>query len=325
MIEKILITGGAGYIGSHLTNSMVNKKKMVVSVDDLSTGHKNLINKKSVFYKLNINSKKIKKICAKHKITSLIHLAASLSVEESEKNPIKYYNNNFLNTMKLLNNIKDSKIKKIIFASTCSVYGESNLPFKENSKIDPKNNYGFSKYLCEEFIKNFCKKNYINYAILRYFNVAGSDYKNNIGQINNNGQLIKNICANILKNKPILVFGTDYNTKDGTCVRDYIHIKDLTDIHIKALNYLNKKKNIILNCGYQKPSSVLEVINSFKKNSKNKITIKFSKRRTGDPAIAYANNSKLRKLINFKPKFANLDKIVMDSLYFEKKLLENKI
>lgn len=115
MIEKILITGGAGYIGSHLTNSMVNKKKMVVSVDDLSTGHKNLINKKSVFYKLNINSKKIKKICAKHKITSLIHLAASLSVEESEKNPIKYYNNNFLNTMKLLNNIKDSKIKKNYF------------------------------------------------------------------------------------------------------------------------------------------------------------------------------------------------------------------
>jgi UDP-glucose 4-epimerase len=325
MIEKILITGGAGYIGSHLTNAMVNKKKMVILVDDLSTGHKNLINKKSIFYKLNVYSKKIKKICTKYKITSLIHLAASLSVEESEKNPIKYYNNNFLNTIKLLDSIRGSEIKKIIFASTCSIYGESNLPFKENNKIDPKNNYGFSKYLCEEFIKNFCNKNNINYAILRYFNVAGSDYKNNIGQINNNGQLIKNICTNILKNKPIHVYGKDYNTKDGTCVRDYIHIKDLTDIHIKVLNYLNKKKNIVLNCGYQKPSSVLEVINSFKKNSKNKITIKFSKRRTGDPAIAYANNGKLRKLINFKPKFANLDKIVKDSLYFEKKLLENKI
>lgn len=325
MIEKILITGGAGYIGSHLIYALVNKKKKIILIDNLSTGHKSLINKKSIFYKLNINSKKIKKICAKHKVTSLIHLAASLSVEESERNPNKYYNNNFLNTMKLLNNIKDSKIKKIIFASTCSVYGESSKPFKENSKIDPKNNYGFSKYLCEEFIKNFCKKKNINYAILRYFNVAGSDYKNNIGQINKNGQLIKNISTNILKNKPIHVYGTDYNTKDGTCVRDYIHIKDLTDIHIKVLNYLNKKKNIILNCGYQKPSSVLEVINSFKKNSKSKITIKFSKRRTGDPAIAYANNSKLRKLINFKPKFANLDKIVKDSLYFEKKLLENKI
>jgi UDP-glucose 4-epimerase len=326
MVEKIMITGGAGYIGSHLTYALANKKKKkIISIDNLSTSHKSFINKKSIFYKLNINSKRIKKICAEHKITSLIHLAASLSVEESEKNPIKYYNNNFLNTIKLLNNIRGSEIKKIIFASTCSVYGESNLPFKENSKINPKNNYGFSKYLCEEFIKNFCKKNNINYAILRYFNVAGSDYKNNIGQINKNGQLIKNISTNILKNKPIHVYGTDYNTKDGTCVRDYIHIKDLTDIHIKVLNYLNKKKNIILNCGYQKPSSVLEVINSFKKNSKNKITIKFSKRRTGDPAIAYANNSKLRKLINFKPKFANLDKIVKDSLYFEKKLLENKI
>ena len=325
MIEKILITGGAGYIGSHLTNTMVNKKKMVILVDDLSTGHKNLINKKSIFYKLNINSKKIRKICTKHKITSLIHLAASLNVEESEKNPNKYYNNNFLNTMKLLNNIKDSKIKKIIFASTCSVYGESSKPFKENSKIDPKNNYGFSKYLCEEFIKNFCKKNNINYAILRYFNVAGSDYKNNIGQINNNGQLIKNISVSILKNKLINVYGKDYNTKDGTCVRDYIHVKDLTDIHVKALSYLNKKKNIILNCGYQKPSSVLEVINSFKKNIKNKIIIKFLKRRAGDPAIAYANNNKLAKEFNFTPKFNNLDKIVKDSLLFEEKLSKKKI
>ena len=326
MIEKILITGGAGYIGSHLTYALANKKKKkIISIDNLSTGHKSLINKKSIFYKLNINSKRIKKICAVHKITSLIHLAASLSVEESERNPNKYYDNNFLNTMKLLNNIKDSKIKKIIFASTCSVYGESSMPFKENSKIDPKNNYGFSKYLCEEFIKNFCKKNNINYAILRYFNVAGSDYKNNLGQINNNGQLIKNISVNILKNKPINVYGKDYNTKDGTCVRDYIHVKDLTDIHIKALSYLNKKKNIIVNCGYQKPSSVLEVINSFKNNIKNKITIKFLKRRAGDPAIAYANNNKLEKEFNFIPKFNNLDKIVKDSLLFEEKLSKKKI
>jgi UDP-glucose 4-epimerase len=321
MVEKIMITGGAGYIGSHLTYALANKKKKkIISIDNLSTGHKRLINKKSIFYKLNINSKRIKKICAEHKITSLIHLAASLSVEESEKNPNKYYNNNFLNTVKLLNNIKDSKIKKIIFASTCSVYGESNLPFKENSKIDTKNNYGFSKYLCEEFIKNFCKKNNINYAILRYFNVAGSDYKNNLGQINNNGQLIKNISASILKNKPINVYGKDYNTKDGTCVRDYIHVKDLTDIHIKALSYLNKKKNIILNCGYQNPSSVLEVINSFKKITNNRISVKFLKRRSGDPAIAYADNNKLKQVLNFRPRFASLNKITLDTFLYEKKI-----
>ena len=155
--------------------------------------------------------------------------------------------------------------------------------------------------------------------------MAGSDYKNNIGQINNNGQLIKNISVSILKKKPINVYGKDYNTKDGTCIRDYIHVKDLTNIHIKALSYLNKKKNIILNCGYQKPSSVLEVIDSFKKNIKNKIIIKFLKRRAGDPAIAYANNNKLAKEFNFIPKFNNLDKIVKDSLLFEEKLSKKKI
>lgn len=321
-MKNILVTGGAGYIGSHIVEKLVKKKFLkIFIVDDLSTGHKRLINKKATFIKANINKTKlIKKIVLKNKIDTIIHLAAKTIVTESEKKPKLYYKVNVLGTKSLLNAAKNSLVKNFLFSSTAAVYGSKIRYVNENSKTFPDSIYGKTKLQAENLVKRNFKKNYI---ILRYFNVVGASPSKKIGLINRYGQLFKNFAVEILKNKPKLsVYGKDYDTKDGTCIRDFIHVSDLAEIHLKVLLKVSKNdKSVILNCGYGKGFSVLEVVNNFKKFSKNKVTVKFQKRRKAEIVESIANVTKLKNYLKWKPKFFNLNKMIQNSIDWEKKLV----
>lgn len=321
-MKNILVTGGAGYIGSHIVEKLVKKKFLkIFIVDDLSTGHKRLINKKATFIKANINKTKlIKKIILKNKIDTIIHLAAKTIVTESEKKPKLYYKVNVLGTKSLLNAAKNSLVKNFLFSSTAAVYGSKIRYVNENSKTFPDSIYGKTKLQAENLVKRNFKKNYI---ILRYFNVVGASPSKKIGLINRYGQLFKNFAVEILKNKPKLsVYGKDYDTKDGTCIRDFIHVNDLAEIHLKVLLKVSKNdKSVILNCGYGKGFSVLEVVNNFKKFSKNKVTVKFQKRRKAEIVESIANVTKLKNYLKWKPKFFNLNKMIKNSIDWEKKLV----
>ena len=322
-MKNILVTGGAGYIGSHIVEQLVKKSFLnIFIVDDLSTGNKRLISKKANFIKANINKTQlIKKIILKNKIDTIIHLAAKTIVTESEKKPKLYYNVNVLGTRSLLNAAKNSSVKNFLFSSTAAVYGSKIRYVNENSRTLPDSVYGKTKLQAENLVKKEFKKNYI---ILRYFNVVGASPSKKIGLINKYGQLFKNFAVEILKKKPKLnVYGNDYNTADGTCVRDFIHVSDLADIHLKVLFKVSKKnKSIILNCGYGKGFSVLEVVNNFKKFSKNKVLVKFEKRRKAEIVESVANVIKLKKYLKWRPKFFNLSRMIKNSIDWEKKLIK---
>jgi len=321
--NNILVTGGAGYIGSHIVEQLVKNKKNIFILDNLNTGFKKLINKKSIFIKSDIaDITKVKKIIFENNIDSIIHLAAHLNVSEAEKYRKKYYTNNILGTLKLIKACKNSNVRNIIFSSSCSIYGSINGSVDEKKKPATHGYYAYNKQKGEKIIKKYANQYKYKYAILRYFNVAGASYSNKIGEIQRSyGHLIKNLAIQSLKKKPkISIYGNDYNTKDGTCVRDYIHVSDLADIHVKSLTYINtKKKSITLNCGYGKGYSVLEIVNIFKKMNK-KLIINFSKKRPGDIAKVYANIKKLKKILKWKPKHDNLKKILKSAFNWEKKI-----
>jgi UDP-glucose 4-epimerase len=321
---NILVTGGAGYIGSHIIELLVkNKTNKVVVLDNLSTGYKILINKKSKFFKGDINNKKlIIKIINKFNIDTIIHLAASLNVSEAQKNKKKYYKNNITGTNNLLLSCKNTTVKNIIFSSSCSIYGNIKGSVNERKKPNPKGYYALTKYKGEELIKKYALKFNYNFGILRYFNVAGASPSGRIGEIEtSHGHLIKNIAIQSMNKKPKLnIYGNNYNTKDGTCVRDYIHVTDLADIHIKGIKYLKvNKKSFILNCGYGKGYSVLQIANKFKKIKKN-TQINFMKRRSGDIAQVFSDTKKFKKLLKWKPRYNDINKIIKSAINWEVKL-----
>jgi len=327
MFKNILVTGGAGYIGSHICNCLFNSGYKIFIIDNLSTGYKKLIKKQYNFLNADIGDFKIvSNYLKKNQIDLVVHLAASLSVEESMKNKKKYFVNNFLATKSLLRAIKKNNIKYIIFSSTCSVYGNQNGFVNEKTETNPINYYGKTKLMCENIIRKFKKINKIQYAILRFFNVAGANYNSNLGQINKNGQLIKNLCINFTKrNKKFYIFGKDYNTIDGTCVRDYIHIEDLANIYLSLINFFKKNKNsLILNCGYGKGYKVKNIISTFERISKFNFDIIYKKRRAGDPESLVSDNNLISRKLNWKPKYNSVTKILKSSLLWEKKLLKLK-
>ncbi len=322
MIKNILITGGAGYIGSHISEVLIKNKKKIFIADNLSSGHKRLINKQAKFFKVDIlKIKKIRDIIINNKIDSVVHLAANLIIGEGEKYPKKYFKNNVLGTKNLLAACKNTTIKNFIFSSTAAVYKDGQYKVDENSVIKPKSVYGKTKIKAEKIIKQFCKRNKINYCILRYFNIAGSSPSGKIGLINKSDHLFKNFSREIIKKKPILkIYGNDYDTKDGSCIRDFIHVSDIAEIHYKVLEKIDKLNNSkILNCGYNKGISVLEVAKVFKKQTSKKVEILVSKRRKGDLVKIIASNKKLKKFIKWKPKFNNLNTIVKSCINWEKR------
>ena len=320
-IKYVLLTGGAGYIGSHVAEELEKTQFKTIIVDNLVTGSKKLINKKSVFIKGNIkNIKLINKILKKYKVEHIIHLAALLNVSEAEIKKKKYYMNNVEGTLSLMKACKSTFVKNIIFSSSCAIYGSINGAVSETKEPKPKGYYAFTKFKGEQIIKQYSKKYDLKYAILRYFNVAGASDSKKIGEINkSHGHLFKNIAIASLKKKPIIkIYGNNYKTNDGTCIRDYIHVSDLANIHIKSLNFLRKKnKSFLLNCGYGKGYSVLEIVNFFKKIN-NRTIIKFEKRRKGDVAKIYANTKKFNNLLKYKFKFNSISKILNSSIEWEK-------
>tara|TARA_B100000900_G_scaffold90502_1_gene73784 strand:+ start:321 stop:1301 length:981 start_codon:yes stop_codon:yes gene_type:complete len=325
-MNNILVTGGAGYIGSHIVEQLIKTKARVVIIDNLATGYKKLINKKAIFVKGDIkNFKKLSKTVDKYRIDSIIHLAAYLNISEAERNKKKYYQNNVLGTLNLIKCCKSSNIKSIVFSSSCSIYGNSIGAVDENKRANPKGYYARTKYEGEKIIIKYAKKFNYKYAILRYFNIAGASSSNKIGEINSShGHLFKNIAIQSLKRKPVIsVYGDNYKTKDGTCVRDYMHVSDLSVAHVKALKYLKEKsKSVILNCGYGKGYSVLEILRMFKKIKKN-LKINFVERRKGDVAAVYSDTKKFKKTIKMKVKYNNIRKILKSSIKWEK-ILKNR-
>jgi UDP-glucose 4-epimerase len=321
--NNILVTGGAGYIGSHIVEQLIKNKEKVIILDNLVTGYKKLINKKAKFIKADIKSKsKITRIIRENNITSVIHLAAYLNVNEAEKNKKKYYQNNIIGTKNLLQACKNSSVKNIIFSSSCSIYGNVKGSVDENKKPNPQGYYAYTKFKGEELIKKFSSKYEYKYGILRYFNVAGASQSGKIGEIEKlHGHLIKNLSIESLKKNPVVkIFGNDYKTMDGTCIRDYIHVSDLSDIHIKGLNYLtNNHKSFIINCGYEKGYSVKQIIDIFKKIKKG-VKVQYLKRRAGDIAQVYANTKKLKKILKWKPRYNNIKNIILSAIKWEKKL-----
>ena len=321
--NNILVTGGAGYIGSHIIELLVKKKFKVFIYDNLVTGYKKLINKKAVFIEGDIkNFKLLIKTINENNINSIIHLAGYLNISEGQKNKKKYYKNNVIGTLNLVKACKNSTVKNIIFSSSCSIYGNIKGSVSEKNIPKPKSYYAFTKYKSEEIIKKYGKKFNFKYGILRYFNVAGASPSGKIGEIEKSyGHLIKNLAIQSTKLKPkVDIFGNNYNTKDGTCIRDYIHVSDLADIHILALKKISSsKKSLILNCGYGKGYSVKEIVEIFKKIKKG-VIIKYKKKRIGDVAQIYSDNSKLKKILKWKPKFNNIQTILKSAIKWEKKL-----
>tara|TARA_B110000483_G_scaffold121361_1_gene146490 strand:+ start:312 stop:1298 length:987 start_codon:yes stop_codon:yes gene_type:complete len=322
--SKILVTGGAGYIGSHITEQLVKIKKDVIILDNLKTGYKSLINKKAKFIKGDIsNTGLLKKILEQNNISTIIHLAGLIDVIDSEKHKKKYYKNNVLGTLNLIKIIKKSTVKNFIFSSSASVYGNTKKAAKETMKTKPVSYYALTKLKCEHLIKKYSRMNNFNYAILRYFNVAGASPSGNIGITDKkNNSFFKILAKKALKKNPVItIYGNNHKTKDGTCLRDFIHVSDLASIHLKALDILNKnKKSFLVNCGYGKANSILEIANLFKIHVNKSTIIKFRKARKEDISISYSNTEKMKKILKWKPKFNDINLILRNAINWEKKI-----
>jgi UDP-glucose 4-epimerase len=327
MKKKILVTGGAGYIGSKISYDLTDLGYNVFIIDNLSTGHKFLVNKKATFYHGDVlDFKLVDKIISKNKIDKIIHLAASLSVEESQSNPLKYYQNNVEGTRTLLQAAVKNNLKEIIFSSTCAVYGDvKNNKVKETDFCEPKSYYGKTKLLAELLIKNYSEKYNFSYACLRYFNVVGSDEKLRTGLINKNGQLFKNLSINLMKKNPYLeVYGKKYDTFDGSCIRDYISVSDLSKIHILSLKKIQKdKKSLILNCGYGFGYSVFEIVKLFEIASEKSIELVIKSKRQGDITSIYSDTSYFKKIFKNIQFFTPIKDIINSCLQWEK-LIKSK-
>jgi UDP-glucose 4-epimerase len=324
--NNILVTGGAGYIGSHVTNLLIDNGYNVTVVDNLITGNKELINKNATFINCDIaDKKKINSLLKKNKFEIVIHFAGLIRVDESVKQPEKYNEFNYEKAKIFLDTCFNNDLKKIIFSSTASVYGN---PKKQNvsetDDLNPLNPYAETKLKLENYLINKSKSNDINYIILRYFNVAGADEKLRSGLISKYSTHLIKIASEVAVNKrdEIIINGDDYDTKDGTAVRDYIHVSDLADIHLTSAVYL-KKNNVsnIFNCGYGKGFSVKEVIEAFNDILDKKIKFRIGPRRLGDSKQVIANPNKFIQTLSWRPKYDNLKYILKTAYEWEKKLL----
>ncbi len=325
---KIIITGGAGYIGSNVALYLMDSGHDVTIIDDLSTGNKNLIPPNANFFQCNINNfQKIDEIFRNEKFSALMHFAGFIEVEESVANPEKYFKNNFENSIKLFEICAKNNLLNIIFSSTAAVYGDVKTDGLISEKIIPKpiNPYGESKHNVEKYLLNNNDK--FKSIILRYFNVAGADAKLRSGLISKKATHLVKIAseAAVGKREDVTIYGNDYKTSDGTAIRDYIHVSDLAEIHLKSLELLIKKQEtLVMNCGYGVGYSVKEVLDKFNEISKNKIKVKYGNRRSGDSAMLVSDISKINKMINWTPKYNNLDYIIKTSIEWEEKLKNEK-
>lgn len=325
---RVLVTGGAGYIGSHMVKLLGERGYEVLTVDNLSEG-----NPWAVLYgELRVvdllNYKALEEVLLDFKPEAVIHFAAKVKVPESVRKPLLYYENNLLGTVNLLQAMQRAQVPYLIFSSTAAVYGvPEHIPVKEEDPTNPINPYGWSKLFAERVIQDFSYATGLKYVLLRYFNVAGADPEGRIGQVSREPtHLILRAIKTATGQLPYVeVFGTDYPTKDGTGVRDYVHVMDLCEAHLSALHYLVEGgKSDVFNVGYCRGYSVLEVIERVKAVSGVDFEVRLAGRREGDPPAIVADNSKIKALLRWQPKYDDLDFIVQTALNWERKLYNTK-
>ncbi len=325
-MKNVLLTGGAGYIGSHVLEILDTLNYKVTVIDNLSTGKASNV-RSAALHKINLEDlNSVEQVLKEGSFDACIHFAASIDAEESVQQPSKYFNNNTLNTNRLIELCVKYNVHNFIFSSTAAVYGDTETGLcSESTPTLPINPYGQSKLASEWFLENQANINSkLNYIALRYFNVAGASSSNKIGHGKNAKHLIKVLAQAALDNKEFTIFGDDYNTPDGTCIRDFIHISDLAQAHIDALEYLfNNPSSHVLNCGYGHGYSVKEAIECMEKVSQKKIRHIAGKRREGDIVRSCAEASKIKELLKWQPKYDQLELICNSTLEWEKKSREN--
>lgn len=326
---SVLVTGGAGYIGSHMVNELRDTGQRLVVVDNLSTGHRWAVPGDVPLVIGDVaNQKLVGEVIKEYSVDAIIHFAGSIVVPESVTNPLGYYSNNTVKSRDLIACAVYSGVKHFIFSSTAAVYGmPKKSPVAEDAPLAPISPYGSSKMMTEIMLHDTAAAHNFNYVALRYFNVAGADPKGRCGQSSPNAtHLIKVASQTALGQRAHMdVFGTDYPTPDGTCVRDYIHVSDLVRAHSAALRHLrNDGGSQVLNCGYGRGFSVLEVIEAVRKVSNVNFEARNGPRREGDPASLIANADKLPKFLEWSPKHNNLETIVSHALAWENHLVKMK-
>ena len=311
----ILVLGGAGYIGSHTVYELINNGENVVVIDNLQTGHEEALHPKAKFYKGDIRDREfLDEVFKKEKIDAVIHFAACSLVGESMEKPLKYYDNNLCGTKILLDSMVANGIDKIVFSSTAATYGEpERIPILETDKTEPTNTYGETKLSMEKMFKWVGQAHNIRYVSLRYFNACGAHNSGKIGEDHNPESHLIPLILQVPNGKRefISIFGDDYDTKDGTCVRDYIHVTDLAQAHILAVKYLqNGGQSDIFNLGNGVGFTVKEVIETARKVTGNTIPAKITPRRAGDPAQLIASSDKAKKILDWKPEHDSLEEII---------------
>ncbi len=320
---KVLVTGGAGYVGSHMVLALLDAGYSPLILDDFSTGHKQLVPADVPVIQGNVGDRDVTdRLFAEYDIEAIAHFAASIVVPESVANPLKYYLNNTVSTARLIAACIDAGIGRLIFSSTAAVYGnQGEALLGEDADCHPENPYGKSKLMSEQILHDASRAHDLSYVTLRYFNVAGADPAGRAGQLSKPATHLVKVAVEVATGQrdAMQVFGTDYPTEDGTCIRDYIHITDLIAAHVAALEHLlNGGTSLTLNCGYGSGRSVYQVLDSVARISGANLNVEIAPRRAGDAATLVADATRLRSQLGWQPKHNDLDGIVRSALMWER-------
>lgn len=326
---KVLVTGGAGYIGSHVVRQLAEAGHDIVVFDNLSTGYRWAVTAGELVVGDLGDEDAIEQVFAAHDFEAVLHFAANIVVPESVSNPLKYYGNNTRNTLNLLKAIERHNIPYMVFSSTAAVYGmPEQTVLTEDLPLAPINPYGASKMMSERMIMDLAAASSLNYVVLRYFNVAGANPDGLLGQATPEATHLIKVASECVtgQREGMSVFGTDYETRDGTCVRDYIHVEDLAKAHVMALDYMARGgESQVLNCGYGRGFTVKEVIDVVKEESGVDFSVEKTGRRAGDPAALMADNARIKQVLGWQPDYDDLDIIVRTALAWEKIWLQKKV
>lgn len=318
-MKKILVVGGAGYIGSHTLRHLVHKGYGCVALDNLSCGHKEAVDDVPLETADLLDKSSLKNVFDKYDINAVIHFAAFSLVGESVSNPQKYYQNNVCGTLNLLDVMLEHNVKKIVFSSTCATYGNPQyLPMDEKHPQNPINPYGQTKLVIEKIFGDYASAYGLKYIALRYFNAAGASTDAKIGESHNPESHLIPLVLKAIKGERecVKIFGNDYDTPDGTCLRDYIHVDDLAEAHRLALEKLDTYQGFI-NLGTGVPTSVLEIITAAERVTQKKCPAVVEGRRPGDPARLYADNLKAQEILKWKPQYTNIEDIIRTAWNWE--------
>ncbi len=324
---SVLVTGGAGYIGSHMAAALVDAGEKTVVLDNLSTGFRWAVPQRATLVEGDVgNMDLVRDVLIRHDVDAIIHFAGSIVVPDSIVDPLGYYNNNTVKSRALIEAAVEAGVRCFIFSSTAAVYGiPENNPVFEEEPLNPISPYGSSKLMTEWMLRDASVAHELSYVALRYFNVAGADPQGRTGQSTPRAtHLIKVACQAALGDRSHLdIFGLDYDTSDGTCIRDYIHVSDLVGAHLNALGYLREGgRSDVFNCGYGRGASVLEVVAAVERAAGRPLDVRHAQRRAGDPPALVAGADKIRQVLGWSPRHDKLDEIVSGALNWERHLKE---